>query len=267
MKKIGFIGTGNMGGALAAAVCSAGYAADVVLCDSNTEKAEKLASELGCSATDISKTVLGCDYIFLGVKPQFLSGVADEIRPALVNRGSEPVFISMAAGVCIGKIEKMLGKDYPIIRIMPNTPVKIGRGTVLYTVNGKVSDENEKDFLSFMKNAGFLDRIDENKIDAASALSGCGPAFVYMFIEALSDGGVYCGLPRDKALRYAVETVVGAAELVANSGEHPGSLKDAVCSPAGSTIEGVRTLEEGGFRGTVTDAVISAYERTKELGK
>jgi pyrroline-5-carboxylate reductase len=150
---------------------------------------------------------------------------------------------------------------------MPNTPVSVGEGTVLYTANSEVTDGEIADFKAAMKFAGVLDEIPEKLIDAASAVSGCGPAFVFMFIESLADGAVACGLPRDKALVYAEQTVLGAARLALESGKHPGELKDAVCSPGGSTIEGVRTLEEGAFRASAVDAVIAAYEKTKTLGK
>ena len=118
-----------------------------------------------------------------------------------------------------------------------------------------------------MAPAGLVDQVPEGMIDAASAVSGCGPAYVYLFIEALADGGVACGLPRDKAQAYAAQMVAGAAQMVLQSGQHPGALKDAVCSPGGTTIQGVRTLEEGGFRAAAMDAVIAAYEKTLELGK
>ena len=150
---------------------------------------------------------------------------------------------------------------------MPNTPAAIGQGMILYTANDLVTEADEADFLNLMKEAGAFDRLPEQLIDAGSALSGCGPAFVYLFIEALADGGVKCGLPRDKALCYAAQTVSGAAQMVLTDGRHPGALKDAVCSPGGSTIEGVHALEDGAFRGAVMDAVAAAFKRTKELGK
>ena len=131
----------------------------------------------------------------------------------------------------------------------------------------KTTKEQKEIFLAINEKSGKLDEIDEKLIDAASAVSGCGPAFVYMFIEALADGGVKCGLPRDKALAYAEQTLLGAAKLALESGAHPGVLKDAVCSPAGSTIEGVRKLENGAFRASVIEAVNASYERTKALGK
>ena len=133
--------------------------------------------------------------------------------------------------------------------------------------SANVTAEEEQEFLKLMAPAGRLDAVPEALIDAASSVSGCGPAWVYQFIEALADGGVACGLPRAKAQEYAAQMVLGSAKLVLESGRHPGELKDAVCSPGGSTIQGVRVLEEHGFRGAVTDAVIAAYDKTKEMGK
>ena len=138
---------------------------------------------------------------------------------------------------------------------------------ILYTANAAVTDEEKCAFVQLLSAAGQLDEIPEALIDAGSAVSGCGPAFVYLFIEALADAGVQCGLPRDKALQYAAQTVCGAGRMAVTDGRHPAALKDAVCSPGGSTIEGVHALEDGAFRGVVMDAVQASFERTKELGK
>ena len=154
-----------------------------------------------------------------------------------------------------------------VIRIMPNTPAAIGKGMMLRCNNAFVSDTALRDFDRIMSASGRVDEIPEKLIDAASAVSGCGPAFVYMFIEALADGGVMSGLSRDKAMLYAAETLIGAAEVVKQTGRHPGALKDAVCSPGGSTIEGVKALEDGKMRGTVSSAVVASYEKTLKLGK
>jgi pyrroline-5-carboxylate reductase len=172
--------------------------------------------------------------------------------------------VSMAAGSSIELIQSLFG-NYPIIRIMPNTPAAIGMGMILYACSKEVTAAQEEAFLQAMSGAGRFLKIDEKLIDAGSAVSGCGPAFADLFIEALADGGVACGLPRAAALEYAAQMVLGSAKLVLESGKHPGELKDAVCSPGGTTIQGVRTLEEAGFRGAVMDAVIAAYERTLEL--
>ena len=261
MIKIGFIGCGNMGGALAAA--AAKYKdAEIRLFDKDEDKAKALAERIGGIVCDIDG-VCACELVFLGVKPNIIPIVADEIAKKVAASGA--TVISMAAGVSLAKLAVMLG-DLPIIRIMPNTPAEVGYGMILYTANEKGAGTVPL-FLESMAAAGKFDAIDERLIDAASAISGCGPAFVYMFIEALADGGVMSGLPRDKAMLYAAETLIGAAEVVKRTGRHPGALKDAVCSPGGSTIEGVKALEDGKMRGTVSGAVVASYEKTVKLGK
>ena len=190
-----------------------------------------------------------------------LDGIADTLAE------SKPILISMAAGLAISQIEDFAGCPLPVIRIMPNTPVAVGKGMITYCCNALITPEMLSSFLADMVYAGSFDVIPEKLIDSASAAAGCSPAYVYMMIEAMADGAVACGLPRDKALRYAATAVSGAAEMVLTSGKHPGELKDAVCSPAGSTIAGVRVLEEKGFRGALMDCIIAAWERNQELGK
>lgn len=258
--KYGFIGCGNMGGAIAAALSKA--TKDILLAD--PLKAEELSAQLGC-ACGSGEEAAACQRLFLAVKPQVMGAVLEDLRPVLAEK--KPLLITMAAGLEIATIEKFAGIKLPIIRIMPNTPVSVGKGVIQYCCNELVDEAVIADFLQDMRYAGIVDRIDEKLIDAACSLSGCGPAFVYLFIEALADGAVACGVPRDKALEYAAATAAGAAEMVMATGKHPGVLKDAVCSPGGSTIEGVKALEERGFRGTVMDCVTAAYQRNKELGK
>ena len=262
---VGFIGCGNMGGAIAKAVASTKKCDKILLSDNYLPKAEELAESMGGSVSDNDTVSAEADIIFLGVKPQVLASVVDGIKNKIANR--DMLVVSMAAGISTEKIQNMFDTPISLIRIMPNTPVSIGEGMILFTSTEKVTNLQKNDFLSIMSMAGVLDEIPENLIDAASALSGCGPAFVYMFIEALADGGVACGLPRDKAMMYAAQTLLGSAKLQATSGKHPGELKDAVCSPGGSTIVGVKTLENGSMRGTVMNAVINAFEKTKDLGK
>ena len=173
----------------------------------------------------------------------------------------------MAAGMTIARIQELAGGAYPTIRIMPNTPASVGAGMILYAASATVSAEDKTAFLQNMAAAGVLDELSEGLIDAGCAISGCGPAFVDLFLEALADGGVECGLPRDKALLYAAQMVLGSARLALESGTHPAVLKDRVCSPGGSTIVGVHTLESGAFRSTVMNAVSAAYAKTVDLGK
>lgn len=265
MIKIGFIGAGNMGSALAQAVSLTD--AQIFISDASREKAEAVASELGGTATDNYTIAEKCDLIFFGVKPNVLPSMIDSIKDALDERENEFTIVSMAAGVKTEKITSLVGFKCPVIRIMPNTPVSVGEGMILWCENSLVTDDAKNEFISALAYAGELDEISEELIDAGCALSGCGPAFVYMFIEALSDGAVECGLPRAKATKFAIQTLLGAATLAKGSEEHPEALKDAVCSPGGSTIAGVHALENGAFRANVMSAVKAAFEKTKELGK
>lgn len=265
MATLGFIGTGNMGGALARAACRSVPAGRVLLSNRTEEKARALARELGCRTAD-NETVAGqADLIFLGVKPQYMGELFEEIGPVLKKREDRFVLVSMAAGLTIPRIRELAGGSYPVIRIMPNTPAGIGEGMIFYDCSGDVTEEEKAVFLEAMAGAGRLAPLADHLMDAGSAVAGCGPAFADLFLEALADGGVACGLPRGLALESAAQMMVGAAKLVLETGKHPGELKDAVCSPGGSTIQGVRTLEEAGFRGAVMDAVIAAYEKGTRL--
>ena len=263
--KFGFIGTGNMGAALARALRKTVPGHEVLLSNRTAIKAQTLAAELNCRAAD-NKTVAGqAKFIFLGVKPQMMQEMLDGIKETLSARTDRFVLVTMAAGVKIDSINEMLGAKYPVIRIMPNTPVAIGEGVVLYSASEDVFMDEITDFSNCMRNVGILDRLDENLIDAACAVSGCGPAFVYMFAQALADGAVECGLPRAKAARYAAQTLIGSARLILETEKHPEQLKDEVCSPGGATIAGVHSLENDGFRGTVMNAVKAAFDKTKGL--
>jgi len=262
MKKIGFIGAGNMGGALASAVAKSGNT--VYLSDACREKAEDLAAKISAKAVSTAEIIEACDMVFLGVKPQILPTVANEISPLIAKRGNRLCLVSMAAGVTLSQLSELF-EDTKIIRIMPNTPASVGAGVILYALGEKAEKDDEALLCEALAFAGSLNKLDEKLIDAGTAVSGCGPAFAYMFIEALADGGVKCGLPRDKAQKFAAEMLLGASKLCLESGNHPGELKDAVCSPGGSTIAGVAALENGAFRASVIDAVESAFTRTKEL--
>ncbi|MBQ8797861.1 MAG: pyrroline-5-carboxylate reductase [Oscillospiraceae bacterium] len=263
----GFIGAGNMGGALARAAAKALGGENIVLADQMAEKAAALAGQLGAKTADTKAVAEKCDFIFLGVKPQVMGAMFSEISAVLAARKNGFVLVSMAAGVAIADIRKMAGGDYPVIRIMPNIPASVGSGVILYDYTENIGEEAVAAFCENMRFAGVVDHLPEKLIDAASALSGCGPAFVSLFTEALADGAVACGLPRDKALLYAAATVKGSAAMLLESGMHPAQLKDAVCSPGGTTIAGVKALEKGGLRGATMDAVKAAFERTLELGK
>ena len=266
MLKIGFIGAGNMGGALAKAASKSG-GFEFLISDNNKEKAQILAGEIGGAVSSNTEISNDADYIYLGVKPQVLPAVLEEISPILKQRKNRFVLITMAAGIKTDSICEMLTFDCPIIRIMPNTPAMVGKGLILYCGNSLVTDDDYKTFLALCEKAGGTDNLSEELIDAGCSVSGCGPAFVYMFIDALAQGGVNAGLPQDKALYYAAQTALGAAEMVLKTDNTPEELKRAVCSPNGSTIEGVNYLEKEMLKEKVIGGVTASYNRTVELGK
>ena len=265
MANFGFIGTGNMGGALARAARKVLSGDQILLANRTAAKAEALAAELQCRVVNNETAAKEADYLFLGVKPQMMTTMLAELQPVLAARRDRFVLVTMAAGLTITDIQRMAGGDYPVLRIMPNTPAAIGEGMVLYAPGAGVTETEVQTFLDAMAGAGRFSPLPEKLIDAGSAVAGCGPAFADLFIEALADGGVACGLPRAQAREFAAQMVAGSARLVLESGQHPGALKDAVCSPGGTTIQGVRTLEAGGFRSAVMEAVIAAYEKNFDL--
>lgn len=260
--KYGFIGCGNMGGAIAKALSKT--TSSIMITD-RSGKAKTLAEELFCTYADPITVAASCDRIFLAVKPQMMQEALAPLRKHL--RDHKPLLITMAAGLEISKIQELAGCELPVIRIMPNTPVLVSKGMTLYCCNDLVDEAVLEDFLDDMDFTGIMDAIPEHLIDAAGVVSGCGPAYMYMFAEALADGAVACGVPRAKALEYAAATLSGAGEILLQTREHPGKLKDAVCSPGGSTIAGLNVLEQRAFRGAVMDCVKAAYKRNQELGK
>lgn len=264
MVTFGFIGTGNMGGALARAVCKTVSSDHVFLANRTPEKAKVLAAELGCHTADNDAIAAHADVIFLGVKPQYMKALLDTIGPVLAERESRFILVSMAAALTIDDLRQRGCRDWPLIRIMPNTPAAVGEGTVFYTTDG-ITKEEENLFLDAMRGAGRLLPLSDHLMDAGSAVAGCGTAFADLFIEAVADGGVACGLSRPMALECAAQMLIGTGKLMLETGKHPGQLKDEVCSPSGATIQGVRKLEEAGFRGAVMNAVIAAYEQSAKM--
>lgn len=264
-QTIGFIGTGNMGSAIAWAAAWSKQAQRVLLANRTPIKAESLAAQLPGAALSTNEEIARtAQLIFLGVKPQMMQLVLSPLEPILRKREDRFILVTMAAGLSCERIQDIVDMDCPVIRMMPNTPAAIGAGVIQYCGLGVTMEELDS-FAALLAPAGLVDPVPEGLIDAASAVSGCGPAFAYLFIEALADGGVACGLPREKAVAYAAQMAEGAARMVLESGKHPGELKDAVCSPGGTTIQGVRALEERGFRAAAMDAVIAAYEKTLKL--
>ena len=263
--KVGFIGCGNMGGAFATAI-GRNKNVSVLLADHDKTKIEALKRMIPEAITSDVKTIATtADFIFLCVKPHQILSVLCGIKMYL-EANPKAILVSMAAGVSLATLAKEVSPKRGIIRIMPNTPAALGQGMTVYAKNENVSEAREGEFLAITIETGRVDALPEGMINAATAIMGCGPAFAYMFVEALADGGVAAGLPRDKATLYAAQMLRGAAEMVLVSGKHPEQLKDEVCSPGGSTIEGVGELDRRGFRGIARDAVTAAYEKNKKLG-
>lgn len=269
-----FIGAGNMGGAIIEAVCRAVEPGHVFVYDRDMVKTSELSAKTGCSvAATADEAVANAHFVFLCVKPNVLADALKGICPVLkecLKSGDEKVVVSIAAGVTKNAITAILensGLALPVVRLMPNTPVAVGKGLILVSPEKDVSEEDITLLLQALAPGGLTSIIDENYIDAATPVFSCSPAYTYIFIEALADGGVMAGLPRDKAQKFAAQAVLGAAAMVLETGKHPGELKDAVCSPGGSTIVGVEELEKAGFRAAAAAAVYEAYKKTTTLGK
>lgn len=266
-KKIGFIGCGVMGKAIMSGIIGSGIAAasDITAADVSLPILKGAKASLGISiTTDNREIVRGSDVIFLVVKPYILPeairGIADCIT-------EDKVFISIAAGQTLGILADAFGKKVKIIRVMPNTPAQVTAGMTGVCRNELVTDEDLDYALKLMNGFGKAEVVPENLLDAVTGISGSGPAYVFMFIEALADGGVLEGLPRAQAYTFAAQTVFGSAKMVLDTGMHPGVLKDAVCSPAGTTIAAVSALEKHNFRNAVIQAVHACAERSREMGK
>lgn len=267
MKTVAFIGSGNMGGALIRAACRALGPGEVVIADACPERAAALAAELGCTAAEDNGAAADqARCCFLCVKPQVLHTVAADLADHL--RGK--TVVSIAAGVQIATIKGYLGsaaEAVTLLRVMPNTCAAIGQGMLALTGGAEVPEEAFRLVEDILRCAGRVERLSEGLMDQFTAVAGCGPAFVYPFIEALADGGVMAGLPRAQAQTWAAQTVLGAAAMVLETGKHPGVLKDEVCSPGGSTIAGVAALERHAFRSAAIEAVLDAWAKNVELGK
>lgn len=261
--KISCIGTGAMGGAIMRSVCKKYDVKDIKVTDKNTEMGKAFADETGATFVETNKEVLDADYIFLAVKPQFLGDVFAEIAGSISPKS---VIISMAAGVKLEKLKNWAPKAR-FIRMMPNVCAMIGEAMTAVVADETISAEEFETAQEILSAAGKVEVVPEKLMDCVTAVSGSGPAFVFMFIEALADAAVRCGMPRSQAYTYAAQTVYGSAGMVLETGKNPAVLKDMVCSPAGTTIEGVAALEENGFRNAVIKAVTVACDRSIALGK
>ena len=262
--KIGFIGCGNMGGTLVEVASKTVGGEKIAVCDHNEDKCQALKTKCGVSVVDAKTLAKNSKFVVMGVKPQVMQAAFLEIQQELANR-DEVVVISMAAGLSMDKIKSFAGENFKggVVRIMPNTPCALGEGVLLYSTMG-TSNADEENFKCAFLTAGLVDKIDEGQMDGASALTGCGPAFVYYFAEGLINGAKSCGVPKDKAAQYATQVLLGSAKML-QTGEDAESLRKKVCSPKGTTLEGIGALDRGDFLSVVASAVESAYKRAKEL--
>ncbi len=260
--KLGYIGMGNMGAALARASC-AHNAREVVVANRTPAKADAFAQQTNCAVGTMEFVARESSYVIIGTLPGAVGEVVRRIYPAMKEAGEKRVLVSMAGGVSLADLAGMTDEAFPIIRIMPNTPVAVGKGLTFFAPNANVDEVTIADFMKAMAPTGSLDALPETLFNAGSAVSGCGPAFVALFIDALADGGVKAGLPRAKAISFAEKMILGTAALALETGKHPGQLKDEVASPGGSTIEGIQALEESGFRAATIRAVVAAWEKHK----
>jgi len=264
---IGFLGAGKMATALAKGFIRAGLvtADDVLASDPSRSASTSFVKEVGGRATNSNSDVAkSSSVLILAVKPDQVSTVLTDIRESFTPNH---LLLSIAAGVPLAKLESVLGPAARLIRVMPNTPALVGASASAFAPNHAALPEDSQLAEKLLSAVGIAFAVKETLLDAVTGLSGSGPAYVYLFIEGLSDGGVAAGLPRELATRLAAQTALGAAKMVLETGLHPGALKDMVTSPGGTTIEGLHELEKGKFRGTLMSAVRAATDKSKKLGQ
>ena len=265
-RKVGFIGAGRMAEALARGVLRAGVASaqDLYASDPSAQRRLLFSGEIGVRMLAGNAEVMGAaGVIVLAVKPQIVPAVVEEIAPAVTPAH---LIVSIAPGITLAWLEEKLCTDR-LVRVMPNTPALVGEGAAAFC-RGPGTDDSDAALVEQMLSAvGICVEVEEKLMDAVTGLSGSGPAYVYLAIEALSDGGVKMGLSRQVAMRLAAQTVMGAARMVLETGRHPGELKEQVTTPGGTTIEGLRALENAGVRKAFMDAVEAAALKSKQLGE
>ena len=264
--SIGFLGAGKMATALAKGFIRAGLVTpkEVIASDVSEAACAAFAKETGAKTTAFNPDVAkSANVLILAVKPHQVGGALTEIRDHLTEKH---LIISIAAGVTLAKMEASLD-DTRVIRVMPNTPALVNSSATAFALGKSAGSADAELATKLFSSVGVAFQVNESLLDAVTGLSGSGPAYVYLFIEALSDCGVAAGLPRDIATKLAAQTVLGAAKMVLETGQHPGALKDMVTSPGGTTIEGVHELEKGKLRGTVMRAVRAASDKSKKLGQ
>lgn len=265
-RKIGFIGAGAMAEALFKGMLTSGLFAckEILVSDVNVTRLQQLAEKYGIRTTSDNKDVIReTEIVVLAVKPAVMPALLEEIGFQARNG---QLYISVAAGISSGLIESYFSLPVPVIRVMPNTPCLVGAGASAYTMGSNAGAADARMADTLLSAVGIAVQVPEHLMDAVTGLSGSGPAYVFTIIEALADAGVRAGLPRDTATILAAQTLLGAAKMVQETGEHPARLRDMVTTPGGTTIAGLHILESGKIRATLMDAVLAAANRSKELG-
>lgn len=263
--KLGFIGCGNMAKAMMGGIISSNLlkADEIIASDAYAPGLEKAKAELGINVTASNTEVASTsEVIVLSVKPQFYANVIDEIKDVI---SESTIIVTIAPGQTLERLHNQFGKDVKIVRCMPNTPAMVNEGMTAAVKNEFVTDEEIKYVCSLLDGFGKSAIVSEYMMDAVVSVSGSSPAYVYMFIEALADGAVCDGMPRDLAYKFAAQAVLGSAKMVLETGMHPGALKDMVCSPAGTTIEAVRVLEEKGMRSAILEAMKACTNKARSM--
>ncbi len=264
-KKIGFIGCGNMGSAMIGGIIKKGdYKTNQIIASVHTiESANRLADKFEIEAMCDNKEVASqADILFLAVKPYMFAEVISEIRDVCKKN---QLVVSVAAGQTIESITGLFGSQIKLVRAMPNTPALVGQAMSALTPNELVTDDEMAEVLAIFESFGQAEIVPESMMDAVVGVSGSSPAYVYMFIEAMADAAVADGMPRKQAYKFAAQSVLGAAGMVLETGEHPGVLKDAVCSPGGTTIAAVAELEKSGFRSSVIEAQRACVQKSRDM--
>lgn len=264
--RIGFIGTGNMGTPLVKRIAASGMAAPdcINIFDVDKEKASALARETGVNLMDGNRAVVeNSDIIILAIKPSYIKPVLEECKSSF---NKSKVLVSIAVGVPIKAYKDILGEEVRIVRTMPNTPALVGEGMTLVCFDKDIGTGEKEIIRKLFECVGKVEELEERLMSEVTALTGSSPAYVYIFIEAMADAAVLSGIPRNLAYKLAAQAVLGSAKMVLESGKHPAELKDQVCSPAGTTIEAVSSLEKNGFRHTIIDAMNECTIKAREIG-
>lgn len=266
-RKIGFVGAGNMGYAMIRSIAQSNIvtADKIYVYDLDMEKLTKLKGEIGINILNSAEEVVAkCEIIIIAVKPNVVESVLEGCKNSF---DSKKILVSVAVGVPIKFYKKIIGEDKKVIRTMPNTPALVGEGMTLVSPDDSIGKDELDDVMKIFNCFGKAELLDEKLMSEVTALTSSSPAYVFMFIEAMADAAVLSGLPRNLSYKLAAQAVLGSAKMVLETGKHPGELKDMVCSPAGTTIEAVSTLEKNKFRYAVIEAMDVCTKKAREIGR